>query len=121
MIQNMATAELCDFEELAFTPPDTYEKRAIAELLRRIVILKHTLDDPRFQYAGGRATREAIVVRNCETIHLRKQIKEKDALLAAVSKAVDDIPHPPVGTMLQSDLAKWAEELSQTLKGIPRG
>ena len=66
----LRTDELHDLECMAYDG-DTLYNRAMQRLVREVMRLQHELADPRFQYAGGRIHRAAIVCRNAEIDSLR--------------------------------------------------
>jgi len=67
--------DLTDYEELIFKG-DSLVHRAAQNLLSEVLRLRGELADERFQYAGGRIHRFAIVSRNAENDELRRQVAD---------------------------------------------
>lgn len=89
--------DLTDYEELIFKG-DSLVHRAAQNLLSEVLRLRSELTDERFQYAGGRIHRFAIVSRNAENdelrqqaVELRKQVADLTAKAADSSWSVDKV------------------------------
>lgn len=71
----MTDERLHDLERIGCSG-DSLMHHAITELTSEVRRLRHELADPRYQYAGGRATRLAITCREAELDSLRKELTE---------------------------------------------
>lgn len=78
----LSEADLQRIEEDVFKDGDTLDKRVICRLLNEIRRLRHELNDPAYQYAGGRIHRHAVMCRDGQIDTYMNELSEARKQLA---------------------------------------